>query len=200
MKRLTLVVILAALLAGPVTARNPAPAGAQAVPVYTYPAPPANIYAVPWVGPNTPWVFYNGDWFLNGLLYYFFGPAYGWAPYYAYAPVYIVRPDYWYGPRWVEWYYQHPVYVQNFVRTYPQWHGHQIGHRYDEHFYNRYHRGQGGGWQRGSHGDNHRDGPQKGFQGDNHRDGPSKGRPQGRPEGQRGQRDGSARRTPARVG
>ncbi len=33
-------------------------------------------------------VYYNGDWFLNGILYYFFGPRYGWAPYYAYAPTY----------------------------------------------------------------------------------------------------------------
>ena len=63
-----------------------------------YQAPPPNAYEQPWVGPNTPWTYYNGDWFLNGILYYFFGPQYGWAPYYAYGPSYIVRPNNWYAP------------------------------------------------------------------------------------------------------
>jgi len=165
MKRLSLVLVLAALLAGPVCVTWSATSYAQAVPVYTYPGPPANIYTAPWVGPNTPWVFYNGDWFLNGVLYYFFGPAYGWGPYYAYAPVYIVRPENWYGPRWNVWYEQHPVYWQNFGRTYPYWRGHSVGHRYDENFYNRYHHGQGGGWQRGVRGETHREGHGPGREG-----------------------------------
>ena len=36
----------------------------------------AQVVSAPYVGPNTPWVYYNGDWFLNGILYYFFGPRY----------------------------------------------------------------------------------------------------------------------------
>jgi hypothetical protein len=105
--------------------------------------------AVPWVGANTPWTFYNGDWFLNGVLYYFFGNQMGWAPYYAYAPTYIVRPTYWYAPRWNTWYKAHPTYWTNFERRYPYWHGHRAGQHYDQNFYNRYHHGQGGGWQKG---------------------------------------------------
>jgi hypothetical protein len=107
----------------------------------------------PWVGQNTPWTYYNGDWFLNGVLYYFFGPKYGWAPYYSYAPVYVVRPPQWYGPKWNKWYRAHPVYWQNFNRAYPYWRNHRAGYRYNEAFYNQHHHGQGGGWQHGYHGD-----------------------------------------------
>src|SRR5512140_3426486 len=77
---------------------------------YNYPPPPQNIYATPWVGANTPWVFYQGDWFLNGMLYQNYGNQYGWAPYYAYPSTYIVRPNDWYGQRWNTWYQQNPNY------------------------------------------------------------------------------------------
>jgi hypothetical protein len=118
----------------------------------TYNAPPPQYpYAGPWVGPNTPWVFYQGDWFLNGMLYYFYGQR-GWAPYYAYPPTYIVRQVYWYEPKWNTWYQQHPQYVQTFSQRYPYWRSHHYGQRYDQNFYNRYHPGQGGGWQKGFHG------------------------------------------------
>ena len=93
MKKLSLVLVIAMLLAGLAAGAISTPADAQGYPAYSYPAPPRSPYANPWVGPNTPWVHYNGDWFLNGMLYYFFGPRYGWAPYYAYAPTYIVRPN-----------------------------------------------------------------------------------------------------------
>ena len=146
MKRLSVILVLAVLLGGGAVGLMPAPSQAQ-----VYPAPPANIYATPWVGPSTPWVYYNGDWFLNGLLYYFFGPQYGWAPYYAYPSVYVVRPVYWYAPRWQTWYESHPVYWEHFHRQYPYWRGHQVGHHYDEQFYNQHHRGQGGGWHKGFH-------------------------------------------------
>lgn len=126
-----------------------APSYAQ---VYEYPPPPADIYSEPWVGPNTPWVYYNGDWFLNGILYFFFGPEYGWCPYYAYPPTYIVRPHRWYAPLWLSWYQGHPVYWQNFQRAYPYWRGHAVGHHYDLNFYEQHHRGQGGGWQKGFQG------------------------------------------------
>jgi hypothetical protein len=116
---------------------------------YETPPPPQYSYGSPWVGTNTPWVFYQGDWFLNGLLYNFFGPQYGWAPYYAYPPTYIVRTAYWYEPRWNTWYQQHPQYVQTFTQRYPYWRNHHVGQRYDQNFYNRYHQGQGGGWQKG---------------------------------------------------
>ena len=113
---------------------------------------PQNPYASPWVGSNTPWTYYNGDWFLNGILYYFFGNNYGWAPYYSYAPTYIVRPNDWYAPRWNTWYQQNPHYWQSFTQRYPYWRGHQYTQRYDQNFYNQHHRDQGDGWNQGFHG------------------------------------------------
>jgi hypothetical protein len=151
MKKISLGLILAMVLAGGVIAPLPAASLAQ-----VYPAPPPMPVATPFVGPNTPWVFYNGDWFLNGMLYYFFGNKYGWAPYYAYPQTYIVRPNHWYGPKWNAWYKTHPVYWNNFHQRYPYWRGHHYGQRYDENFYNRYHRGQGGGWHKGFHRGPHR--------------------------------------------
>ena len=149
MKKIIFVLALAMVLAGGAVGITPASSQAQ---FYQYPPPPMNIYATPWVGANTPWVFYNGDWFLNGILYYFFGPQYGWAPYYSYAPTYIVRPPNWYGQRWNVWYRGHPVYWNNFTRTYPYWARHRAGHHYDRRFYERHHRGQGRGWHKGYHG------------------------------------------------
>ena len=149
MKKLSCILVLAVLLAAGAVGAMPAPAFAQG---YMYPAPPQNLYATPWVGPNTPWVNYNGDWFLNGVLHYFFGNNYGWAPYYAYGPTYIVRPTYWYGPMWNAWYQARPIYWNDFQRNYPYWRGHQHGHRYDQNFYNQHNRGQGAGWHKGSHG------------------------------------------------
>ena len=94
MKKLSVILVLAILLVGGAVGAISTPAYAQG---YSYPPPPQNPYSTPWVGANTPWVYYNGDWFLNGVLHYFFGPGYGWAPYYSYAPTYIVRPGKWYG-------------------------------------------------------------------------------------------------------
>ncbi|MGD0827143.1 MAG: hypothetical protein ABSA09_03540 [Desulfobaccales bacterium] len=134
----------------PVVAPPPAPVvGPPPVPV---PAPYAT--EAPWVGPGTPWVYYNGDWFLNGILYYFFG-SYGWGPYYVYPETYIVRPGHWYGPRWKRWYRAHPTYLGNFQHGFPIWRGHQVGRRYGEEFYNKNHPGQGGGWHHGGAGHGH---------------------------------------------
>ena len=119
---------------------------------YNYPPPPQNPYATPWVGANTPWTFYQGDWFLNGILYNYFGNQYGWAPYYAYPPTYIVRPNTWYAPRWNTWYQHNPHYWQTFEQKYPYWRGHRVGQHYDQNFYNKHHRGQGKGWNQGFHG------------------------------------------------
>jgi hypothetical protein len=149
MKKFSCLLVLSILLAGGVAGVMTAPAYAQ---VFAPPPPPPHPILAPWVGPNTPWVHYNGDWFLNGVLYYFFGNKYGWAPYYAYAPTYIVRPNSWYAPSWNAWYQKHPVYWQNFTHQYPYWRAHQPGHVYGQNFYNQYHRGQGGGWQKGFHG------------------------------------------------
>jgi hypothetical protein len=144
-----ILVIACALTGGAVTAMS-TPAHAQYG--YSYSPPPADPYSHPWVGPNTPWVYYNGDWFLNGLLYYFFGPQYGWAPYYAYPPIYIVRPHTWYEPKWHVWYERNPRYYTNFKRAYPYWVGHREGQRYNLNFYEQHHHGQGGGWQKGFRG------------------------------------------------
>jgi hypothetical protein len=141
--------MLAILLGGGAVTAMSAPSYAQA---YRYPPPPSNIYANPWVGPNTPWVYYNGDWFLNGILYYFFGPRYGWCPYYAYAPTYIVRPGTWYAPRWLTWYTGHPEYYQHFQQEYPYWREHRQGRRYDQRFFEQHQHGQAGEWQKGFRG------------------------------------------------
>lgn len=147
MKKLITLFMLAILVTGGALAALPAASQAQ-----MYPPPPAQSVANPWVGPNTPWVYYNGDWFQNGVLHYFFGPKYGWGPYYAYPQTYIVRPGNWYGPKWHDWYRTHPVYWNNFHSRYPYWRNHQVGHHYDQHFYEQYHHGQGGGWHYGEHG------------------------------------------------
>ena len=39
-----------------------------------------------------------------------------------------------------------------FDREYPHWREHEVGGRSDEDFYNRYHHGQGAGWQQPCHG------------------------------------------------
>jgi hypothetical protein len=148
MKKLTVILMLAILLAGGALGALSTPSHAQ-----VYAPPLQSRVAQPWVGTNTPWVFYNGDWFSNGILHYYFGPKYGWAPYYAYGPTYVSRPGSWYAPKWQAWYQAHPAYWENFHRQYPQWRGHQYGHRYDEAFYNKYHRGHGEGWQKGFHGE-----------------------------------------------
>src|SRR5208337_2009484 len=147
-KRSIAFLVLVILLTGGAIGAMSGPAAAQRY----YPPQPQAVVVSPWVGNNTPWTFYKGDWFLNGILYYFFGPRYGFAPYYAYPTVYIVRPNNWYAPGWNTWYQGHPQYWNNFERQYPHWRGHQVGHNYDQNFYNRYHRGQGGGWNQGFQG------------------------------------------------
>jgi hypothetical protein len=165
MKKLSLTLMIAILLAVGAVAATSAPSSAQ---VYAYPAPPANIYATPWVGANTPWVYYRGDWFLNGVLQYFYGPRYGWAPYYAYPTTYIVRPQTWYAPKWNAWYQGHPRYWNNFHHNYPYWRNHSYTRRYDQRFYNQHHHGQGG-WHQGYHGHPYK-GPDRGhgFRPDQH--------------------------------
>jgi hypothetical protein len=158
MKRLSLIFALVLLLAGCAVGPTSTPSygqgygGAQGYGGYNYAPPPQNPYANPWVGNNTPWTFYQGDWFANGILHQFFGNQYGWAPYYAYPPTYIVRPQTWYAPQWNAWYQRNPHYWQNFEQKYPYWRGHRVGQRYDENFYNKHHRGQGEGWNQGFHG------------------------------------------------
>ena len=149
MKKLIFLMVLAIVVAGGAVAALPGPSQAQIIELQIAPPDPCGQ---PWVGPDTSWVYYNGDWFLNGILYYFFGSRYGWAPYYSYAPTYIVRPGKWYGPKWEGWYRSNPHYWENFRRDYPYWRDHRHGRRYDQNFYNEHHHGQGGGWHRGWHG------------------------------------------------
>jgi hypothetical protein len=158
MKRLSLFFALAILLAGCVGPQVGGPSYGQGYGGYqgyggsNYPPPPQNPYATPWVGANTPWTYYQGDWFLNGVLYNFFGNQYGWAPYYSYPVTYVVRPTTWYAPSYQVWYQQHPQYVRTFEQKYPYYRGHRPGQHYDQRFYEAHHRGQGGGWQQGFHG------------------------------------------------
>jgi hypothetical protein len=149
MKRIAFILMTAILLAGGAVVVMSAPSYAQD---YEYPPPPQDPYASPWVGPDTPWVYYNGDWFLNGTLYYFFGPEYGWAPYYAYPPNYILTSETWYAPRWLTWYQRQPQYWTNFQRQYPYWRGHRQGRHYSQKFYEQHHHSQGSGWHKGFQG------------------------------------------------
>ena len=126
MKRLGLVSLLVILLAGGAIGAMSTPSVAQGYGGYVYAAPPPNPFSTPWVGPGTPWVYYQGDWFLNGMLYHFYGNQYGWAPYYAYAPTYIVRPYKWYEPKWNVWYKNNPHYWKTFEQKYPYWRGHRL--------------------------------------------------------------------------
>ncbi len=119
MKKLSLILMVTILVAGAALGVMFAPASAQVIQerVYVYPPPPPapRAAAAPWVGPATPWVFYKGDWFYNGTIYYYFGPAYGWARYFAYDPANISRPPGWYDVKWSAWYADHPQYVQAFL-------------------------------------------------------------------------------------
>jgi hypothetical protein len=151
MKTVSILLALAMVLTGGAFGLMTPPARAQVFSPAP-PPPPQPGAMMPWVGQNTPWTYHNGDWFHNGILYYFFGPKYGWAPYYSYAPTYVVRPSQWYGPKWNKWYRAHPRYMQNFNHAYPYWREHRAGHHYGEDFYIRYHHGQGRGWQRGYEG------------------------------------------------
>jgi hypothetical protein len=90
MKRLSLILAVAILLTGGAIGAISGPSYAQGYGGYNYPPPPPNIYGTPWVGTNTPWTFYNGDWFLNGILYFFFGNQYGWASYLYYKTQLLV--------------------------------------------------------------------------------------------------------------
>lgn len=84
----------------------------------------------PWVGPSTPWVFWNSNWYYNGILYGFYGPR-GWWPRSYYGNEFIVRNNVWYGPRWNNWYRGHPSYWRNFHRDYRNgvnWHHGYRGH------------------------------------------------------------------------
>jgi hypothetical protein len=109
----------------------------------------------PWVGPDTPWVFWNNNWYYNGILYAFYGPL-GWWPYGYYANNLIVRNYAWYGPRWNRWYRARPVYWRNFHRHYGNgrhWHSSYRGH--DAWRHHRRHGGHGRNLTRGGHGRPH---------------------------------------------
>jgi hypothetical protein len=177
MKKVGIILALVLVLAGAAMGVMSPAVQAQ---VYA-PGPPQAVM-VPYVGANTPWVFFRGDWFLNGVLYNFFGNKFGWAPYYAYAPTYIVRPTYWYAPKWNTWYQAHPTYWTNFQRQYPYWRGHQPGQHYDQNFYNKHHHGQGGGWQKGYHAEAYHPRPPAGRNYQPGTTGPGRGPlPQGQP-------------------
>ncbi len=146
MKKLILVLLLAVFVAGGTMAAMSAPASAQP---YEYPAAPGDPYVNPWVGPGSCWVFYNGDWFCNGVLYYYFGPVYGWSPYWAFPVSFIVYEPYWYGPMWGAWFTAHPNVVNVFINTFPFWRSHHHGEHPDREFFEKHHGGKGswqGGW------------------------------------------------------
>ena len=142
MKNIRILLALTILLTGGAAAALSLPAQAQVCgPVAAY-SPGA-----PWVGANTPWVYYNGDWFHNGTLHNYYGPQYGWAPHNAYAPVHLVRPAQWYGPKWHSWYQARPHYWKHFHHQYPHWRGHRAGHPYDGGYYSM-RPGPGKGWKK----------------------------------------------------
>jgi hypothetical protein len=143
MKKASILLALTILLIGGLILSASSPALAQ----------PGPHHGGPWTGPNTPWSYYHGDWFKNGVLHYFHGNKNGWAPYYSKHPGNVERPGEWYGEKWENWNRQHPQNMEHFEHQYPYWRGHRVGEQYNENFYNRYNHGQGGGWQREYHGD-----------------------------------------------
>ena len=92
MKKASILLALTILLIGGVIVALSSPSLAQGDP------PPHG----PFVGPKTPWTFFHGDWFKNGVLHYNYGPKPGWAPYYAHPPGPVERPGEWYGEKYVE--------------------------------------------------------------------------------------------------
>jgi hypothetical protein len=85
----------------------------------------------PYVGPGTPWFYFNDAWYLNGIMYGYYG-GYGWWPYGYYGPSYLARPNHWYGnPHWNNYYRNNPHHGQNFQNKYhggTKWHGRGPGH------------------------------------------------------------------------
>ena len=126
-----------------------APSYAQA---YHYPPPPSDPYATPWVGSNTPWVYYNGDWFLNGILYYFFGPQIRLGPVLLLCSHLYRETQHLVCSEVADVVQGHPDYCQHFQQAYPYWREHRQGRRYDEKFFEQHQHGQVGEWQKGFRG------------------------------------------------
>ncbi len=138
MKKLSFIMVAAVMLAVVLQGTISAPALAQSVSVeaksYTYPAPPQKPAEHPWVGPNTPWTYYNNDWFYKGTLYYDYGER-GWAPYYSYETTTVTRPSDYYDTKWSVWYQKNPTYTETLIREHPYWKEHHVGTVYNENFY-----------------------------------------------------------------
>ena len=143
MKKLIILLILAISLGAGMIGAMPGISQAQVV-------PPAAPYATgaPWIGVNTPWVYYNGDWFLNGILYSFWPSI--WM-----GPVLRLSRNLYRQTRPLVWSEMGQVVSRpsglpgKFPARLPNWREHQVGRHYGEEFYNRYHPGQGGGWHHG---------------------------------------------------
>ena len=144
MKKLSLMLALAILLAGGAIGATSTSSGAQ-----VYPPPPQNLYATPWVGANTPWVFYNGDWFLNGSSALLFWPS-TWMGSLLRLCSYLYRQTQSLVCASVECVVPGtPALLEEFSSPISLLAEHRYGHRYNENFYHQHHRGQGAGWQKG---------------------------------------------------
>jgi hypothetical protein len=138
MKKASILLALAILLIGGIILTVSSPALAQMT---------SGSQQGPYTGDNSPWTYYKGDWFKNGVLHYYYGNN-RWAPYYSKGPGSVQRPNEWYGEKWQTYNQQHPQNLTNFESQYPYWSSHQVGQKYDEKFYHQHHPEQGGGWQR----------------------------------------------------
>ena len=149
MKKISFILMTAILLAGGAVAVMSTHSYAQ---VYEYPPPPSDPSASPWVRSDTPWVYYDGDWFMNGILYYYYGPDYGGPPITLILSAILSDPepgmlrDGWRGIRGslLTW--------RVFNGSILVGRGHRQGQRYSQKFYEQHHGGQGGGWQQGLQG------------------------------------------------
>jgi hypothetical protein len=73
----------------------------------------------PWLGPGSPWYWWNNAWWYNGVQYGFYGAAYGWRPYGSITNVVVEQPAHYYNnPQWDRWNHSHPDHVQHFHQQY----------------------------------------------------------------------------------
>ena len=77
------------------------------------------VVEAPWLGPASPWFWYNNAWWYNGVLYGFYGGAYGWRPYGSITNVVVEQPAYFYNnPKWGSWAQRNPQHGQRWQQQY----------------------------------------------------------------------------------
>lgn len=86
-------------------------------------APPSSaqmvVIGAPYLGPMSPWFWFNHNWYYNGVMYGYYGPGYEWAPYGSVTNVVVQQPAHYYNnPQWDSWANRHPEYGQHWQHEY----------------------------------------------------------------------------------